>query len=108
MAPTVLAGSFILSATVHLLRPQAFEPIMPRSLPTSSHRALIYLSGLTELACGYGLFRHRGWAGPASTAVLAAVFPANVQMALDSAAAATPASPTTGCWPGPDSPSSCR
>jgi uncharacterized membrane protein len=57
---------------------------MPRVLPQRSHRALVYASGVAELVCAVGLLRRRRWAGSASAVLLAAVFPANVQMALDS------------------------
>ena len=57
---------------------------MPRAIPEEQHTRLIYVSGLAELACAAGLVRRTRWAAPASVAVLAAVFPANVQMALDS------------------------
>ncbi len=56
---------------------------MPRALPEVSHRPLIYASGVAELICGWGLVRRTRWASAASVAVLAAVFPANLQMALD-------------------------
>lgn len=79
-----MAGAFAVSGTVHLVRPQVFEPTMPRLIPAKHHRALIYLSGIAELACATGLVRRAEWAGPASVAVLVGVFPANVQMALDS------------------------
>jgi uncharacterized membrane protein len=79
----VLANVFAASGTIHLLRPQAFAGIMPRAIPGRHHKSLIYLSGLAELACAVGLFRRTRWAAPASVAVLGAVFPANVQMALD-------------------------
>jgi uncharacterized membrane protein len=79
----VLAAVFATSGTVHLVRPQAFAAIMPRAIPAERHTALIYASGLAELACAAGLVRRSHWAAAASVATLAAVFPANVQMALD-------------------------
>lgn len=82
-APLALAGLFTASGLIHLVRPQFFESIMPRSIPARHHRALVYLSGIAELACATGLARRTRWASAASTAVLVAVFPANVQMALD-------------------------
>ncbi len=39
--------------------------------------------GLAELACAWGLARRARWASAASTALLLAVWPANLQMALD-------------------------
>ncbi len=82
-APDALAAIFATSGSVHLVRPQAFAAIMPRFIPVRHHRNLIYLSGLFELAAAAGLVRRTRWAAPAAVAILAAVFPANVQMALD-------------------------
>lgn len=84
LAPLLLAGLFTGSGIVHFVRPRSFEAIMPRLLPTGSHRPLIYVSGAMELACAAGLLRRAPWASAASYAVLVAVFPANLQMALDS------------------------
>jgi uncharacterized membrane protein len=82
--PLLLAGIFTASGIVHFVRPQFFEAIMPRALPKESHRPLIYVSGLAELLCAFGLLRRAPWASTASVVVLGAVFPANFQMALDS------------------------
>jgi uncharacterized membrane protein len=79
----MLAAVFSGSGVMHLVHPQAFAPIMPRAIPERHHQNLIYVSGLVELVCALGLFGHARWAAPASVAVLAAVFPANVQMAMD-------------------------
>jgi uncharacterized membrane protein len=84
LAPLLLAGLFTGSGIVHFVRPGSFDAIMPRMLPTGSHRPLIYASGAAELVCAAGLFRRAPWASAASTAVLVAVVPANLQMALDS------------------------
>lgn len=81
--PLFLAAAFATSGVVHLVRPSVFETIMPRALPARSHRGLIYLSGVAELVCAVGLVRRGRWAAAASTGVLLAVFPANLQMALD-------------------------
>ena len=94
-APDVLAAAFAASGTVHLVRPQAFAAIMPRALPEKHHRNLIYLSGLAELVCAVGLIRRRAWAAPASVAVLGAVFPANMQMALDAGSGRNPGAADT-------------
>lgn len=80
--------AFAVSGTVHLVRPQVFEPIVPRVLPGA--RRVVLWSGVAELACAAGMLlpRTRRAAGPASAALLVAVLPANVQMAVDSVAAA--------------------
>ncbi len=82
-APVALAAAFAGSGVVHLVRPQVFAPIMPRAIPEEHHTNLIYASGVVELICAAGLLRRTRWAAAASVATLAAVFPANVQMALD-------------------------
>jgi uncharacterized membrane protein len=79
-----MAGAFTASGIIHFVRPRAFESIMPRVILVRHHRALIYVSGAAELVCAVGLWRRTRWASAASTALLIGVFPANVQMALDS------------------------
>lgn len=77
-----LAALFAASGTLHLVRPQVFETIVPRQLP--ARRSLVYASGVAELVCAAGLLhpRTRKAAGWASAALLVAVFPANLQMAV--------------------------
>jgi uncharacterized membrane protein len=82
-APVALAALFAGSGIVHLVRPQSFASIMPRAIPEQHHTNLIYASGVVELVCAAGLLKRTRWASAASIATLAAVFPANVQMALD-------------------------
>jgi uncharacterized membrane protein len=82
-APSALAAVFCASGVVHLVRPQVFASIMPRRIPEQHHTTLIHASGVVELVCAAGLVRRARWAAAASVATLAAVFPANVQMALD-------------------------
>ncbi|WP_353355312.1 DoxX family protein [Intrasporangium sp. DVR] len=80
-----LAGLFLVSGVLHFLRPQVFEPIVPKALP--NRRGLVYASGAAELACAIGLLlpATRRAAGVASAAVLVAVFPANVTMTAQAA-----------------------
>ena len=75
-----LAGLFLTSGAMHFVRPEPFESIVPKRLP--SRRALVYVSGAAEIACAVGLLvpRTRRVAGLASAALLVAVFPANVTM----------------------------
>jgi uncharacterized membrane protein len=89
-APELLAAAFTTSGIVHLVRPQVFTAIMPRAIPTRHHTNLIYASGAAELVCAAGLRRRARWAVPSSIAVLAGVFPANVQMALDAGTGRNP------------------
>src|SRR4051794_39656098 len=75
-----LAGLLLVSGAMHFVKPAPFEAMVPKQLP--SPRALVYASGVLEIACGVGLLvpRTRRVAGLASAAVLVAVFPANVTM----------------------------
>jgi uncharacterized membrane protein len=74
---------FTVLGVLHFVRPRPFERIVPKPLPHK--RELVYASGVAELACAAGLLhpRTRRPAGLASAVLLAALFPANVQMALD-------------------------
>jgi uncharacterized membrane protein len=76
---TVLAVSGLL----HFIVPRRYESIVPRRLPARC--ALVYASGVAEIGCAAGLVHPvtRRWAGLASLLVLGAVYPANVQMAVD-------------------------
>ncbi len=80
-----LAALFLTSGTTHLVRPQVFEPIVPRLLPR--RRELVYASGVAELVCAAGLLvpRTRALAGWASAGLLLAVLPGNVQMTVTAA-----------------------
>lgn len=79
--PKVMAGAFATSGVVHLVRPSVFTPMIPSWLPSPT--GLVYGSGVAELACAVGLLRRDRWAGPVSAAVLVAVFPGNLQTAID-------------------------
>lgn len=78
-----LAGILATSGVIHLVRPEVYEPIMPRVVPAK--RAVIYASGVAELVCTAGLVhpRTRRAAGWLSTGLLIGVYPANVKMAVD-------------------------
>lgn len=79
----LVMGAFAVSGTVHLVRPQTFDPLMPAWVPAP--REVIKWSGVAELLCAAGLAhpKTRRVAGLASAALLAGVFPGNVQMAVD-------------------------
>jgi uncharacterized membrane protein len=74
---------FVISGAVHFVVPQSYIAMMPRYLP--AHRELVYASGVAEIAGGVGLMhpRTRCWAGWWLIATLVAVFPANLNMALN-------------------------
>ncbi|AXT85231.1 hypothetical protein C6I20_08525 [Aeromicrobium sp. A1-2] len=81
----VLAAIFTVSGVLHFVSPRTYEAIVPKPLPYK--RELVLASGAVEVACA-GLMLHprtRRVGGLASAALLTAVFPANVQMSIDSA-----------------------
>lgn len=86
--PRGIAAAFAASGVVHLVRPTVFVPLVPRVLPAP--RALVYASGAAELVCAAGLLARARWAADASTALLLAVWPANVAMALDAGSGRLP------------------
>ncbi len=79
-----LAALFIGAGCLHFLSTSTFVKIVPPYIP--GHRAVVYLSGIAEMAGGIGLLipqlrRKAGWA---LIFLLIAVFPANVYMATAS------------------------
>src|SRR5262249_17312208 len=78
----VQAGFYLLASVPHFLAPGAYLPMMPDYLP--AHAELVFLSGVAEALCGLGLLlppppRLAAWA---TIALLIAIFPANIHVAL--------------------------
>src|SRR5580700_5874198 len=73
---------FVATGVLHFLIPRTYEAIVPDYLPAK--RALVYASGVAEIAGGAGLIhpRARTVASWWCIATLPGVFPANVHMAL--------------------------
>lgn len=78
-ARTTFGLFFIVAGALHFLLPGYYEKIVPSYLPAPS--ALVVLSGLAEIAGGFGLLlrRSRQAAGIGLMLLLVAVFPANVE-----------------------------
>ena len=78
----LLAALFVAAGIAHFVRPQVFARIVPPYLPAPL--LLVYLSGAFEVLGGLGLLlpATRVYAGWGLIALLIAVFPANVHMAL--------------------------
>ncbi|GHG53350.1 membrane protein [Flavimobilis marinus] len=81
--PWAVVVPFAISGVVHLARPQTFTGIIPTPLRRWD-RSLVLVSGVAELACAAGLLvpGARRAAGLASSGLLLAVWPANVQMSV--------------------------
>lgn len=80
----VLGILFLLAGINHFWHPDIYVAIMPPYLPW--HRELVFLSGITEVGLGVLLFvpHWSRWAAWGLIALLIAVFPANIHMALHS------------------------
>jgi uncharacterized membrane protein len=81
--PRLFGPFFVFAGIMHFAIPRTYEAIVPRRLP--ARRALVYASGVAEIAGGAGVMhpRTRRLASWWSVATLLAVFPANVNMALN-------------------------
>ena len=79
----VLGAFFLAAGALHFIKPRPYESIMPEALP--AHRELVYLSGVAEMAGGAGVLADRTLqpAGRWLIATMLAVFPANVNMAVN-------------------------
>lgn len=82
IALIALAIAFVTAGANHFVNPDFFVAIMPPYLP--AHLEIVYLSGFFEIAGGVGALipRLRSAAGWGLVALLVAVFPANLHMAL--------------------------
>jgi uncharacterized membrane protein len=78
----VLGLFFVAGGILHFLKPEAYVQIVPPYLPYPL--ALVYVSGVFEIlgGCGVLIPRLRKVAGWGLIALLVAVFPANLHMAL--------------------------
>ena len=84
---------FVFAGVMHFVIPDTYQAIVPRGLPRT--RELVYASGVAEIAGGIGVMhpRTRRAASWWSVATLVAVFPANVNMALNAERYKVPGGP---------------
>ncbi len=85
MSRLTLAAFMLGAGTLHFVIPSAYARIVPRVLGPGNARTLVLVSGAVELTAGVLLIipRTRRLGACMAAALLVAVFPANVQMALD-------------------------
>ena len=81
----VLALLMISVGVSHFTDPDLFVRIMPAYIPWHWHLNLVYISGFFEILGGVGLLIHRTQAAAAwgLIALYVAVFPANINMAVN-------------------------
>ena len=79
----LLSIAFVFAGTLHFTNTASYLAIMPPYLPY--HLSLVYLSGICEVAGGIGVLFPplRRLSGYGLAALLIAVFPANLHMALN-------------------------
>ncbi|MFT4909100.1 MAG: putative membrane protein [Natronomonas sp.] len=77
----VMGPLYVVAGVLHFVVPELYVQIVPPILPAPL--ALVYLSGVAEIAVGVGVLlpRTRQYAAWATVAVLVAIFPANIYMA---------------------------
>lgn len=77
-----MSAVYVSAGIAHFMMPKAFARAVPPQLPRPV--ALVYLSGIAEIGLGLGMLfdRTRRPAAYGITALLIAVFPANLYMAV--------------------------
>lgn len=83
VARYLLVGVMLTIGSLHFLKPAPFVAMIPAVLPFKL--ALVYLSGVFEILLGLGLLheRSRKWAAWGLILLFLAVFPANINMAIN-------------------------
>lgn len=79
----IMAAFYILAGVMHFVKPGFYRPMMPPNIPAPD--LMIVLSGIAELGLGAALFvpEVRLLAVWGVVALLVAVWPANIHMALN-------------------------
>ncbi len=93
---TLVATALATSGVTHWVRPELFEPLIPRQL--GNPRAWVYGSGVAELVCAGGLMTRQPWAPSLTTGTLALIWVGNVQMAVDTQRSARPTWQKVAAW----------
>ncbi len=79
----IMSLLYIVAGFYHFINPQVYLQIMPPWLPW--HKALVYISGIAEITLGL-LILYKPWRRIAAWGIiflLIAIFPANIQMAIN-------------------------
>ncbi|MDA1312816.1 MAG: DoxX family protein [Acidobacteria bacterium] len=81
-AALAMSVGFLVTGVMHFTTVERFMAMMPASLPW--HRELVYVSGVFEILGALGLLlpSTRRWAAYGLAALLLAIFPANLHVAM--------------------------
>jgi uncharacterized membrane protein len=93
-----LTALFVGSGVMHFAAADVYIAMMPEALPW--HRALVYVSGVCEILGGLGLVlpATRRLAAWGLVALLVAIFPANLNMAVNDIPLGDLETPTWALW----------
>lgn len=93
-----VAVAMVWVGVMHFTRAENFVGIVPAALPAKLW--LVWISGAAEIAGGLGLLipRTRKWAGYGLIALYVAVFPANVNMAVNHLPMGATVVPAWAAW----------
>jgi uncharacterized membrane protein len=94
----ILAAAMTAVGILHFTNPEPFVKIVPAFLPAPL--ALVYVSGIAEIAGGIGILipRVRRAAGIGLIALYVAVFPANINMAVNQVSLGDDPVPVWALW----------
>jgi uncharacterized membrane protein len=83
LSQSLLGALFITTGVLHFVSPKFYEAIIPESWPYK--KEMVQVSGVAELAGGIGVLvpSTRRLAGKGLIALLLAVYPANINMAVN-------------------------
>ena len=87
-APDALAGLFAVVGSLHFVIPGTMAETIPSQLPR--RRELVLVSGVVEVGCAVALRKRVKGIGPFAALTLLAIWPANIQMALDAGSGKNP------------------
>jgi uncharacterized membrane protein len=87
-APDLLAGLMATVGSLHFVVPGTMAETIPAAFPR--RRELVLVSGVVEIGCAIGLRRRVRGVGPFTALTLLAIWPANIQMALDAGSGKNP------------------
>ena len=84
----------------HFINPAPYVGMMPAEIPEGWHLGLVYVSGVAEMLGGLGLIlpATRRWAAWGLVVLYVAIFPANLNMAVNHLKLGTTDVPTWALW----------
>lgn len=100
VARWLLTVFMVAAGANHFINPAPYLGMMPAEIPEGWHLALVYISGVAEILGGLGLVHPatRRWAAWGLVVLYVAIFPANVNMAVNQLPLGTSEVPVWALW----------